>query len=125
MSSKLLQCSARAAVIVCLVAAAWSLRLHAQTPALADPMRPATRSAVAGAGAGAAAPLRLQGIVIADSRRLALIDGELLREGQRIHGVSIVRIDADVVTVRRDETVFVLRPETAAPLRSAESGESR
>ena len=93
-----------------------------QSAPLADPMRPAVRGPAAGGLARDS--LRLQGIVIAESRKLALIAGEFLEEGQQIYGVRILSIDRDTITVRRDGKTFVLRPESAAP-EAAESGESQ
>lgn len=93
-----------------------------QSERLADPMRPALRTP-GGAGARNADALRLQGIVIAKSRKLALIAGEFLEEGQQIFGARIERIERDTVTVVRNGKTLVLRPESAAPV-AAETGES-
>ena len=109
----------RRLLAICFFAGVASVAGNAQ---LADPMRPAMRSPQA--AAGVAAPVRLAGIVIANSRKLALIDGEFLEEGQRIHGVRIVRIERETVTVSRDGQIFVLRPESAVPESAADSGES-
>jgi hypothetical protein len=109
-------------VTVCLAAALPVSYAVGQEKPLQDPMRPAVR-APGGAAGTAATRLRLEGIVIAASRRLALIDGEFLEEGQRIHGVSIERIDRESVTVRRNGQTVVLRPESVAAMPAADSGE--
>lgn len=91
---------------------------------LADPMRPAIRAPRFGGNAGAD-QLRLQGIVIAESRKLALIAGEFLEEGQQIHGLRILSIDRETVTATRDGKTVTLRPESAPaePVEPAESAE--
>jgi len=108
--------------IALLLVAACSAHAFGQGAPLADPMRPALRGPGAAGQTGAQA-LRLAGIVVSPSRRLALIDGEFLEEGQRIYDVQVVRIDKESVTVRRDGKSFVLRPETAAT-QAEEPGES-
>lgn len=86
----------------------------AQNAQLADPMRPALRTPRGGMGSAGSEALRLQGIVIANSRKLALIGGEFLEEGQQIYGLRIERIERESVTVRRDGKTLVLRPESVA-----------
>jgi hypothetical protein len=94
---------------------------NAQSTPLADPMRPPNRAPETASGTLSA--LRLEGILVSGSRKLALIGGEFLEEGERIHGVHIVRIERETVTVRRDGQTFVLRPESAVAQSAAESGE--
>jgi MSHA biogenesis protein MshK len=100
-----------------------ALPLCAQDAPLADPTRPALRNP-GGAGARTASGLRLEGIVISADRKLALISGEFLAEGDQIYGLRIERIDRDKVTARRNGQTLVLRPESAVPEAEAESGES-
>lgn len=97
--------------------------LSAQDAPLADPTRPALRSP-AGAAGRSASSLRLEGIVISANRKLALINGEFLAEGEQIYGLRIERIDRDKVTARRNGQRLVLRPESAVAQADAESGES-
>lgn len=108
-------------ILACLAAACAMHEAAGQAAALGDPMRPAARAPEAGAVPDGAAALRLEGIVFAASRKLALIDGEFLVEGQRFHDVKIERIQRDQVTVQRDGKTWVLRPESATT--AAESGE--
>lgn len=97
---------------------------YAQEAPLADPMRPALRRP-AGAGSRSAEAPRLEGIVISASRRLALIGGEFLQEGEQIYGTRIQRIERDSVTVVRNGKTLVLRPESVVAPRVAESGEQQ
>jgi hypothetical protein len=110
---------------ICLAAACISCPAHGQTAPLADPTRPALRTPGGPAGTGASDSLRLEGIVISASRKLALIDGEFLEEGEQIYGMRIERIEREKVTVRRDGKTLVLRPESGAAEATPESGEPR
>ncbi len=100
-----------------------ALPASAQDAPLADPTRPALRSP-AGAAGRSASGLRLEGIVISANRKLALISGEFLAEGEQIYGLRIVRIDRDKVTALRNGQRLVLRPESAVAEADAESGEN-
>jgi hypothetical protein len=80
----------------------------AASDALPDPTRPAAGAAViAPATATVAAPRpRLNSLLIAEQRRIAVIDGELLTEGQTGRRVRVLRIDAqgtDVVVLATGE----------------------
>ena len=108
-----------------LTAAIVASQVYGQSTPLADPTRPALRRPGGAAGNGASNSLRLEGIVIAASRKLALIDGEFLKEGEQIYGARIERIDRETVTVRRNGKTFVLRPESAPAEVVAESGETQ
>ena len=94
-----------------------------QEARIADPMRPATRGPDASGIAGQRGALRLEGIVFSASRRLALIDGEFLKEGDSLFGLRVERIEQNQVTVRTASRTIVLRPETAPPEEAETAGE--
>jgi hypothetical protein len=76
----------------------------AETETLRDPTRPLGHS-----GVGVAqddAPLRLQSILVSDSRKVAYINGQQLREQNVIAGsagIKVIRIEAGSVTLQQGE----------------------
>jgi len=54
--------------------------------------------------------LSLQSILVGQGRRLALIDGKLLTEGQSIEGAEVLRIDPSGVEMRFGDKNFLLQP---------------
>lgn len=99
---------AKAAAALLLLAAT-----HAHAAMLPDPMRPP--AAASGADATAANPSgapRLQSILVARAaggRRLAVIDGETVRQGESFRGARLVRVGADEVELVRGAERLVLR----------------
>lgn len=69
----------------------------------ADPTRPATASESAGGLAGTEAGPRVESILIAPDRRLAIINGETVTLGGRIADGEVVRINESEVVVRGAE----------------------
>lgn len=71
-------------------------------PALGDPTRP-TALISAAAAAAAAAPAgprwRLQSTLVADDRRLAVINGRTVSRGDRVDGAQVVEIGDGGVTL--------------------------
>lgn len=96
---KLIQSGLVALTLLC--AAAMS---SAAAETLRDPTRPLGHS-----GVGVAqddVPLRLQSILISDSRRVAYINGQQLREQSVIAnsaGIKVIRIEASSVTLQQNE----------------------
>jgi len=84
-----------------LSAASLALAIAARAAPLGDPTRPPQAEGDA-AGAGAAAQDRVETILIAPDRRLAVIGGRIVRVGDLIGGARVVRIRESGVTVRRD-----------------------
>lgn len=85
-----------------IVSAAWlALAFAASAAPLGDPTRPPQVEADP-AGAGASAQSRVETILIAPDRRLAVIGGRIVRVGDEIGGARVVRIRESGVTVRRD-----------------------
>jgi MSHA biogenesis protein MshK len=76
---------------------------------LQDPMRP-YQAPVGGAGVGAERRTEVSAILISPQRRIAVINGELYREGDLVDGALLVRIEADSVRLKRGDR------ETVVPL---------
>lgn len=71
-----------------------------------DPTRPPTPAEVAawfgnGAGEQQRAPYRLQSILLAAQRRIAIIDGERLRVGERLGNAEVRAIEPGRVVLER------------------------
>ena len=74
-----------------------------------DPLRPASTAAAGGSvqdGTAAAGGLRVT--VVGKTRRLAIIDGQVLQSGASIGGATITSIASGVVKLQRDETTETL-----------------
>ncbi len=82
---------------------------------VADPtLPPASVRAPAASSAAAPAPARpeLQFILLsreAGGRRVAVISGEMVRQGSRFQGAVVERVDAEEVVLRRGKVREVLR----------------
>jgi hypothetical protein len=103
----------RACRYAALAALAWA----GAAPALADPTRPpaawleAQRTDATG---GALRPaLRTRIVIAGDERRLALIDGQLLRQGDRLGDVRLARIETYRLVLSNGDS---LDPPTLTPL---------
>ena len=86
--------------------------------ALVDPTRPPDAAPVLGSAvsAGAARP-QLQSVLVSNrpgGRRLAVIDGRSVREGDKVGGAVVVGIGEASVMLRRGKTLETLRltPQT-------------
>lgn len=104
--------------VCCVLAALLSVSAHAQ---LRDPTEPpaALRQAVphdqdAPVQAAQAAP-QLQSVLISHKRRIAVIDGETVRVGQRHRGAVVASIAPTQVVLRRGSASEVLRLYPADP----------
>jgi hypothetical protein len=86
----------------------------------ADPTRPAAASEGAGGPGGSEAGPRVESILIAPDRRIAIISGEAVALGGRIAAGQVVRITESEVVIRGEEGERTLKlfPEIAvrAPL---------
>lgn len=74
----------------------------AQEPRLQDPMRPPAPAQSEGAASSAAGGLSLTAVLISASRRIALVNGKIYREGDRINGDEIVAIEQGSILIRRN-----------------------
>jgi MSHA biogenesis protein MshK len=96
-----------AARVLCVLAAAATSAAATAQARLADPTRPPQGAEAPEAPAGAAvqpAPKeahRLQSVLIAPDRKLAVIDGRTVPLGGRIDGAHVVAITETSVTLRR------------------------
>lgn len=81
----------------------------AQAQALADPTRPAQYHPAA-----AQAKLNLQSILFGNSRRVAVINGKALTEGERIGGARILSISKDMVRLKRGDKIVRLKLDNAS-----------
>jgi MSHA biogenesis protein MshK len=86
----------------------------AAEPPLRDPMQPFEPAAATAASGSPQAPYRLSAVLISASRRIAVLNGRPYRQGDRIDGVEIARIEPGAVHLRRgDEQLVVrLRPQS-------------
>lgn len=90
--------------VLCAAAAAEELPLR-------DPTRPYDRAAAPPAVPGAPRYV-LTGVLVSDRRRVAVINGGLFAEGDRVDGARVERIEPHRVHLSRDgnEWIVALRP---------------
>jgi hypothetical protein len=101
------------AALVALLLLAGSVR--ADEPPVRDPMRPFNGAGVAAGGAAAVAGrprFALTGVLIAPSRRVAILNGKPYTPGAVVDGAEIVAIEPGVVRLREHgaELVISLAP---------------
>lgn len=73
----------------------------AEEPPLRDPMRPFASGTGAGVAAAAAAPrFVLTAVLIAPTRRVAIVNGKPYVQGEAVDGAEIVAIELDSVRLR-------------------------
>ena len=103
----------RGAVLACLVLAA-AVPATALADAYRDPTRP---PAVTGRVVAAAGPPGLQfgGVIIADGRRVALLNGRAVQAGDEVGGVTVIDVLPDGVRVSRAGRIEVLHLKRATP----------
>jgi MSHA biogenesis protein MshK len=78
--------------------------------ALGDPTVPPYAYGVAvSASGGAASGPALQSILLSPVRRLAVIDGRMVRIGDRVGGALVVAIEIDSVKLRRGDGISVMK----------------
>ena len=113
----------RATILFVAVAAAACVAgaVASQEPAVRDPMRPFGGAAAAGGAVVAASGPRfaLTGVVIAPSRRVALINGKPQTEGDVVDGAELVAIEPRAVRFRENGTELVIslgRSATRPPI---------
>jgi MSHA biogenesis protein MshK len=86
------------------LAAGSSASQAALAQALADPMRPPATpgpSPAEGAGDAGKAAARLQSVLISPARRVAVIDGRVVRLGERVGDARLVAISESQVVLQR------------------------
>ena len=87
---------------------------------LRDPMRPFEPGPQTYDTAPAIQRMALTGILVSENRRIAVIDKQLYRVGDRVDGAEIIRIDPGSIRIRRgaDEQQITLRDERTLPVRN-------
>jgi MSHA biogenesis protein MshK len=101
----------RSASLLCVVCLGFS----AVSPALNDPTRPTDHALFFGTGQSASsAQWVLQSILLSSDRRIAVINGTRVREGDRLGSAKVVRIADSHVLLKTGGTTLTLRllPET-------------
>ena len=91
------------------------MALPVAADARVDPTRPPAAPAIThSAGASEPAPrLRLESTLVSSFRRIAIINGERVREGQLIAGARVESIDMNEVVLRADGRELVLKEPAA------------
>jgi len=75
---------------------------------LGDPTRPTPLRAAAPVEAAAAPQWRLQSTLVAAQRRVAVINGRTVREGETVDGARLVEVRPDGVSLERAGRTFEL-----------------
>jgi MSHA biogenesis protein MshK len=103
-------CSARLAAAAALVLAAFVASAADRRGDKNKPTKPTPLGAEEQAARAAAAPRwRLQSTLVADTRRLAVINGRTVAQGGRIEGATLVEVRQDGVTLEEDGRRIRLR----------------
>ena len=89
-----------------------------ETPAR-DPMRPFGRAAATAAAAAVNKPrFELTAVLIAPTRRVAIVNGKPYREGEVVDGAEITAIEPAAVRLREHDTEILIslgRPQQGPP----------
>ncbi len=108
--------SKAALVVSALLAVAGAVR--ADEAPVRDPMRPFGRASSAGAAVAAVPRFALTAVLIAPTRRIAIVNGEPYSQGETVDGAEIVAIEPGAVRFREHgaELVVLLgRPSNGRP----------
>jgi MSHA biogenesis protein MshK len=93
----------------------------ANAQAIADPMRPANAPRVAAGPTRSVAPVpvqRLTAVFFNGVRRIAVVDGRVVKEGDRLSDGVVAEITADSVRVQRAAQMHTLKlPKSVMPMR--------
>lgn len=97
--------------IALVMAAMLTLPVNADRSGLSDPTRPASASAEGHQGVKQTAPsdLKLESILISPNRRIAVINGRQLAEGESADGIEVRHITADTVAINASGKPHLLR----------------
>jgi hypothetical protein len=87
--------------IVLLCASSVVARIAASAEPLDDPTRPSSVRSVAQLRPLKQRELRVEGIFCRDGRRIAIVDGRIVHEGERLANAMIEEITADAVRYMR------------------------
>jgi hypothetical protein len=106
----------RAAILgaLCVVAT-----VRAEEAPVRDPMRPFSSAPGAGSTAVASAPrFALTAVLVAPTRRVAIVNGKPYQQGEKVDGAEIVAIEQDAVRLREQGAELVIslgRPGNGRP----------
>jgi MSHA biogenesis protein MshK len=93
----------------------------ANAQAITDPMRPANAPRVAAGPTRTVAPVavqRLTAVFFNGVRRIAVVDGRVVKEGDRLSDGVVAEITADSVHVQRAAQIHTLKlPKSVMPMR--------
>lgn len=93
---------------ITLVLTVWCQSADAQELRVQDPTRPTVVTRSERGATPAATHLRLTGVLVSDTRRIAVINGKFYRVGDRVNGEEITRIDpGSIQIIRGGERVLV------------------
>jgi MSHA biogenesis protein MshK len=95
----------------CLLAYLLAAAGTAGAQALPDPTRPPAALNARAAASGTAEPSgpQLQSVLVSQGRRLAVIDGETYRVGQKVNGALLAAVGDDQVVLVQDKQRQVLK----------------
>ncbi len=100
----------------------FSLLLVQPVWALTDPTRPPLHGSVAGVARApdASTPAwALTAILVADGRRVAVINGMAVSAGDQVSGARVLRVEAAAVVLNRDGRNFELQLAQSIKIKSA------
>lgn len=97
-------------LVVSVLLAAWLLALPVQAQ-FDDPTRPPSFSGLAsGAAQDSGAPAwQLSSILVSPQRRLAIINGKTVRQGDHINNARVLKIRITGVTLRTSKETFTVK----------------
>ena len=95
----------------------------AQEPRVQDPMRPPAPPRSEGAAGSPVAGLSLTAVLVSASRRIAIVNGQIYREGDSVNGEEIVAIEPGSILIRRGGTDVRVRVRNHAAVTTRNDGE--
>jgi hypothetical protein len=114
----------KAALVVFSTLLAVAGAVAADEPPIRDPMRPFGRGSAAGAAIAAAPRFALTAVLIAPTRRIAIVNGKPYSQGESVDGAEIVAIEQGAVRLREhgaDLVVSLGRPGNGRQLAQGET----
>lgn len=109
-------------LILSLLLAGWSAGSAALAQPLADPMRPPAAAATSSEpGEATKSAAQLQSILISPRRRVAVIDGRVVRLGERVGDATVVAISDSEVVLQRADARETLKLNPAVEKKAVES----
>lgn len=88
---------------------------------LPDPTRPVTSQAIADRGAASSGPV-LQSVLVASGRRVAMVDGQTVKVGDKVGEARVVKIAESEVVLRNGKELKTLKLFPGIDKRQASGG---